>query len=124
MQAPEGVKQAVAVIWATIAISALGSVIASRLGEISHGELSAMLLLYAIFCILPYKIGNRSNAARYFYLVINCLSVLVLLAGAPTISQVDLISGIIQLPLVVFALYRLFEAASSDWFTSRDPARS
>ena len=124
MSIPVGVKQAVLAIWATLAISALGAVIATRLGYTSAGELSFTLVLYALFCIIPYKISNGSNPARYVYLVLCCLSVLLMLAGVADLSKTDLVSSIIQLPLMVFALYKLFQQPSGNWFSAKHPSSS
>ena len=118
MQAPRHVQQAVNVIWATLAMSATSAVLAVRFGYTSAGEMSLNLLIYAVLCILPYKIGNRSNAARYIYAVLCALSFLVMLAGVAKLSPPDLISSILQVPLAVFALYQLFRSESTEWFTT------
>ena len=117
MGIPSGVKQAVVAIWASIAICALGTAAATRLGYTSQGEMALALGLYGVFCIIPYKIGNGSNAARYVFLVLTALSLIFVLAGAPEISKPDAIAGWIQTPLTLFAVYRLLQREANEWFT-------
>ncbi|MDR1967598.1 MAG: hypothetical protein LBQ32_02750 [Burkholderiaceae bacterium] len=116
MSIPVGVKQAVWAIWGTLAISALGAVIATRLGQTSSGVFLFSLIVYALICIIPYKISNGSNSARYVYLIIFCISVLIMLSGIGKLSKPDLISSIIQFPLEIFAIYKLFQKEASSWF--------
>ncbi|MGH8274173.1 MAG: hypothetical protein ACRD22_06495 [Terriglobia bacterium] len=124
MSIPVSVKQAVAAIWFTLAISALGTVIAARLGYTSKGEMAFELTLDALLCIIPYKISNGSNPARYFYIILCCLSVLIVLAGVPDMSKPDIISGIIQIPFIIFALYKLFQQPANEWFLAKRPPSS
>ena len=116
MSSPKGVQLAVNAIWATIVMSAISGAIAARLGYISVGELAGSLFLYALICILPYKIGNRSNAARYVFVVLCGLSFMIMLAGVAKIDTPVLISTILQLPLTVFAIFQLFKPESNEWF--------
>jgi len=116
MNSPKGVQLAVNAIWATIVMSAISGVVAARLGYISAGELIGSLVVYALLCILPYKIGSRSNAARYVFVVLCGLSLMFALAGVAKINTPDLISTILQLPLTIFAISQLFKAESNEWF--------
>jgi hypothetical protein len=123
MEAPNGVKQAVMAIWATIAISAVGSAIAIRLGYTSQGDFAIDLIVYALICILPYKLANGSYAARYVYFVLNAVSVIFLIAGGHSLSKPDIISTVIQVPLTVFAIYQLVQPQANAWFTTRRNAQ-
>ena len=117
MEIPAGVKQAVVAIWATIIISALGTVVASRFGFTPTNEAILTLVFYALFCIIPYKISNGSNAARYTYLVLCGLSILFILSGASQLSTPDLVAGLLQAPLAIFAIFRLLQTEANSWFT-------
>jgi hypothetical protein len=122
VETPDGVKQAVAAIWATIAISALGTAVATRLGYTSQGEMAFTLVVYGLFCIVPYKISNGSNPARYVFLILTALSLIFVVAGGPEISKPDAIAGLIQAPLTFFAAYRLLQRQANEWFTARRQA--
>lgn len=118
MQIPKGVNQAVIAIWATIALSAIASLINNWIGAISPGEFAFNLLIYGLICIIPYKIGNRSNAARYVYLVFVIIGVLFMLGDVGAdIPKLDLILSIILIPVEIFILVRLFQREASEWFS-------
>jgi len=120
MQKPIGVNQAVIAIWATLALSAIASLINTWIEAISLWEFTFNLLVYGLLCIIPYKINNRSNAARYVFLIFFIISILFLLAGMGTeIPKLDLILSIILIPVEIFILYRLFEREASEWFVGR-----
>jgi len=118
MEVPTGVRHGVLAIWATIIISALGDVIAVRVGQSTQEEFVWSLFIYALFCIIPYKISNRSNPSRYVYLVLNSLAILLLLSGMPGVNSIDKISTMLQLPLVCFAVVKLFNSGANAWFTA------
>jgi len=118
MDRPESINQAVMGIWATIAVSAIGSLINKWLGSISMGEFVFTIFLYAFVCILPYKISKGSNAARYVYLIFFIITILFMLAGmGEEIPKLDFILSIILIPVEIFIIYRLFQKESSAWFS-------
>jgi hypothetical protein len=117
------VQQGVLAVWATLVISALGGVIALRVGQSTREEFAGSLFLYALLCIIPHKISNGSNAARYVFVVLNALAVLLMLSGMPGVNQVDRISMFIQLPLVCFAVFKLFDSEANGWFRPSDHLR-
>lgn len=116
MTTPPGVRQAIAGVWATIGISSLVAVFAKLSGLSSEGEFIFALIAYGLCCIIPYKLGNRSNAARYFYVVFTVASVLMLLAGVGIQKKLEFYASILMLPLEAFIVFRLFQAEASAWF--------
>ena len=90
METPSGIKQAVIAILATLAISTLLALYQKLTGNATRGQFIITIMMYAFFCILPYKISKGSNAARYVYLVLD-----------------------------IFILYRLFQKDASNWFLSK-----
>ncbi|PRC90731.1 hypothetical protein [Solimicrobium silvestre] len=118
MKMPQGVKQAEIGIWATIAVSALVSLIDKLQGFISEGEFFFALILYSVFCIFPYKIARGSNPARYIFAVLTAFSILGTFAVIAQVSKLDLISTILLLPVQAFIFYRLFHHDATDWFGS------
>lgn len=117
MQLPKRVNNAVIAIWISIAISAFGSLVAMKAGQVSEGSFVFSLLFYGFFCIIPYKIGNRSNATRFVYLVLFIISILASLSGIVKISKIEILFGLIEFLLTVFALFNLFSQESNTWFS-------
>lgn len=116
MDKPTGVKQAEVGIWGMIAVAAAISLVNKWNGVISAGEFGINLFLYGLLCILPYKIGRGSNAARYIFAVLTVISILLLLGGDMDITRLDWIFSIIMLPVDAFILFRLFQQDAAEWF--------
>lgn len=121
METPQSVTRSAIAIWSSLFISAAASVVAARMGLIDVGEMSFGLLLYALLCIVPYKIGNGSNAARYFYFVLCVLGSLISFAAVVEISKPELIGSLIEFPLTIYSIIQLLRPSSNAYF-SRQPA--
>src|SRR5665647_1199988 len=115
MNQPQGVKQAVITIWATLLISGVVSLSDKLTGQITEGMFFFTLIFYGLLCILPYKIGKRSNPARYVYVVLTVISFLIMASGAK-MPQLDYIAGFLMLPVEIFIVYRLFTGEAKNWF--------
>lgn len=114
---PIGIRQAVIAIWATLAIDALLALYEKLTGQATNGEFIFALILYSLLCILPYKISNKSNAARYMYLIITIASVLIGLGGVGYEKmKLEYVVSLFLIPVEIFILYRLFQKGTSDWF--------
>lgn len=124
MEKPHTVDKAINLIWVLIALSVLVALINQWTGQIYSGEFIFALIVNALFCIIPFKLSSRSNAARYVFAALVIISALMLIGGAvETLTKLDLIFGIITMPLYVFCVYLLFTKESSAWFlasTSRE----
>ncbi len=119
METPSGIKQAVIAILATLAISTLLALYQKLTGTSSSGEFIFAIIIYAFLCILPYKINNKSNAARYVYLVITIISLLSLFAIEYEKLKLEFIVSLALIPVEIFILYRLFQKEASNWFVSK-----
>lgn len=119
---PISVKHAEIAIWATLGVSALAAVINRNIGAISPAEFMGNMFVYGLFCIIPYKIGQRSNAARYVYTIITVITFLMLMAAGLTADapKLDIILSYLMLPVEGFVLYKLFMGESSLWFANQD----
>lgn len=115
MNQPQGVKQAVITIWATLLISGVVSLADKLTGQITEGMFFFTLIFYGLLCILPYKIGKRSNPARYVYVVLTVISFLIMASGAK-MPQLDYIAGFLMLPVEIFIVYQLFTGEAKNWF--------
>jgi len=118
MDNPIGIKQAVLAIWATLALSACSALINKWMGVISMDEFSFAIIIYAIMCIIPYKIARRSNAARYVYIILTIITFLFMFGGMGSdLPKLDFVLSIILIPVEIFILYRLLQKEASDWFS-------
>jgi len=118
---PRDVSKAILVIWVSLLASALMAVADRWLGFKSVGDMTFELLFYAVFCIVPYKLANRSNAARYFYAVIVALSVFMYLGGvSTTMGPVEKVGSLAMLPFTALSLYWLFSKPSANWYLRDD----
>lgn len=119
MDQPYQVGKAINLIWVLIGLSVLIILINKWTGEIHSGEFIFGLLVNAIYCMIPFKLSSRSNAARYVFTVLVVLSALVFLGGAvEMLTKLDLIFGLISMPLYIFCVYLLFTQEASAWFTN------
>jgi hypothetical protein len=120
MEKPASVHQAVIGIWATIILSAIAILITKRIGDISIDEFLFKIIIIVLISILPYKINQGSNAARYIYLVFFAISILLMLAGRGNeMPRTDLILLILLVPVELFIIYKLYQPESSVWFVKR-----
>jgi len=119
METPSGVKQAVTAILATLAISTLLAIYQKITGNASNGMFIFSIIIYAFFCILPYKISNKSNAARYIYLVITIVTLLSFFTIDYEKYKLEFIVSLLLTPVEIFILYRLFQKEASNWFLSK-----
>jgi hypothetical protein len=120
MNKPLGLKQAEIAIWASLAVAAVVALIDKWIGAITSGEFVITLILYGLLCIIPYKIGRGSNAARYIFSIITVISLLFLVGGEmESLPHLDWIVGLLMIPVDIFILYRLFESETSEWFSRK-----
>lgn len=75
--------------------------------------------MYAIFCIVPYKLANRSNATRYVYVVLTAISFLFMAGSSVALNKIDFFVSALLIPAEVFIIYRLFQPEASAWYTSK-----
>jgi hypothetical protein len=114
------IRYAVLAIWVTIALSVVIAVIDRQTGAMSSGNFLGSLFIYAFVCILPFKISEGKNWARYVYAVVVALTTAVLFAGeTQDASTLALIFSWFSLPLEAWVLYCLFRPGSGAWFGAR-----
>lgn len=117
MYRPREVDQAVVAIWVSLGISVASAIVSKWMNYLSDGYFVTNVVLYAIFCLLPYHIGRGSNAARWIYTVLSAFGLVLFLGlGFANMPPPDVIASIISIPLTIFAIVRLFQESSVDWF--------
>lgn len=119
MEMPSGVRQAVIATWATIAIDAVLAVYCKLTGIYSEGMFMGAMVLYTLVCIIPYKLSVRSNSARYIYVILTAIAVLMTVAGVGAVKPIELYVSLALIPVEVFIIIRLFQKEASDWFTAK-----
>ena len=119
METPSEVKQAVLAILATLAISTFLALYQKLTGSISSGQFIGTIIIYAFLCILPYKISNKSNPARYIYLLLTIVTLLIFFAVDYKKHKIEFFVSFILTPIEIFIIYRLFQKESSHWFVSK-----
>ncbi|WP_026470399.1 hypothetical protein [Alkanindiges illinoisensis] len=118
---PRSVDIAIKVLWASLVINALLSLLGKVIGVDSLGSFIGALIVTGLYCIIPYKLANRSNAARYVYLILTIISVLIMIAAGNEIpmSNIDKLNVYITLPMNIYTLYLLFfNDEAKYWFKS------
>ena len=122
MTIPQKVNQAVKAIWFTIVASAVSATIEAKLGYLGGGEFIFTLILYGIFCVIPYKIEKGSNAARYIFTILCVLGYLFLLGSSAKdlhVQTLDVVLSIVLIPVYIFIFYQLFSKEANDWFNQK-----
>ena len=119
MTMPDGVKQAVIAIWITLVIDVILALYNKTFGIYNNGEFFTALVMYLLFCIVPYKLSVGSNPARYIYVIMSVLMVVVALAGVAEVKSIDLFVSVILAPVEIFIIYRLFQQEAGEWFTKK-----
>lgn len=117
MKKPESIRQSEIIIYACIVASALVSLIDRWIGAIGPGEFAFQLIVYGFLFMIPYKLGRRSNPARYVYVVSAVIAVLLMVGGGVKVPRLDLILSVIMIPVEIYVSWTLFQPASSRWFT-------
>jgi hypothetical protein len=118
MNKPKSIKISVITLWILIFASSLIALIEKMLGLIGLSVLIFSLFIYGFLCILPYKINNGSNAARYVYLVLSLMTTLLFIGILKEIKTYDLVFNLISVFAEVFVIYNLFKPESNSWFSS------
>jgi len=127
MDKPEGVSQAIVVLWITIFLNVICEAIKMKLGESTAAEFSFVLIIYAIICIIPYKLSKGSDAARQGFvalILLYGLSILIILSGiysdSVDVTRIDVALSVVLLPANLFIIYRLFQPEASSWFSKQE----
>jgi len=127
MDKPVGVSQAIVVLWITIFLNVICEVIKMKLGESTAAEFSFVLIIYAIICIIPYKLSTGSDAARQGFvalILLYGLSILIILSGiysdSVDVTRIDVALSVVLLPANLFIIYRLFQPEASSWFSKQE----
>lgn len=114
---PHNVSLAIKCIWFTIALSVLAALFNRLTGVVGMGEFCFYIIVYAIYCIFPYKLGRASNPMRWAYLILTVASIFLLLGGiAEDMPKADVVVSLVCIPVSLFACYLLLKKDAAAWF--------
>jgi hypothetical protein len=115
---PNDTKLATNAIWASIATGVIIALIEKAIKSIGTGEFFSMLVIYGVYCIFPFKLDNGSNAARYFFVISNILSIVFYLGaiGDLPMRKLELLNMIIGFVLFAYSCKMLFTKDSNNYF--------
>jgi len=117
MNKPASLSRALLAIWTTFGISAVLAVVDRLLGHLTPEAFLGTLVLYMALTVLPYKISQGRNWARYTYTVLNVFATAMLVAGESAgATQIELVWSWVTLPLEAWIVYSLFTRESNEWF--------
>lgn len=117
MKKPESIRQCEIIIYYWIAATALVGLIDKWIGAIGPGEFAVQLVVGGFLCMIPYKLGRGSNPARYVYVVISVIGVLLMMGGGVKVPRLDLILSVVAVPVEIYVCWMLFQPEASRWFT-------
>lgn len=121
MEKPNSVARAETAIWFTLALAAVVAVIDRQAQTINTEYFFAYLLQIVACALIPYKIGQGRNWARYIYVLLGAFSAAIVVAGeVPGMPKLDIIVYWVTLPLECWIIWNLFRKESAPWFI---PAR-
>lgn len=122
MQKPTPVKHAEWALWVSLTISLILVIFERQQGLIDSDYFFASLVVYALCAILPYKIGQGRNWARYTFVVLSALSCATVLAGETADTpRPEVILAYIYIPVDITIGILLFRPESSAWFKRTVP---
>lgn len=117
---PAAVLWAIRLIWLSLAISMLMACASLALGLIHLSELLMVTVMTLLMAIIPYKIAQQSNLARYVFAGLFVFSILAIVAVADqvTVTYMDKLELLINIPLNIYAIYFLFiKPEAMQWFS-------
>lgn len=117
MNKPTAVSRALLVIWTTFGISAVLAVVDRMLGHLTPEAFLGTLILYMTLTVLPYKISQGRNWARYTYAVLAAFAAAMMVAGETAgATKIELVWAWVTLPLEAWIVYSLFTREANQWF--------
>lgn len=117
----ENITKTINLIWLSIGLSALLQLIKIWINSIQSGEFIFSIIFISLICILPYKISQGSNAARYVYSVFVAIGIIFLISGInDKLTRLDVLFSFITVPLDMYIVVRLFNSETSKWFSEKE----
>ena len=113
------VKLAIFGVWTGIGLSALIALVDKLVGSISEATFVSQILVYGLICIIPYKLQQGSDAARYWLLVLTVAGTLLELGGVGQTPRLDSIAGWLWTPVNLMIFYILFSKPGANYFAGR-----
>ena len=114
------IQKTINLVWLSIGLSAFSQLLNIWAKLISPGAFMVSILVMGLCCIIPYKLSQRSNAARYVYAVLVGIGILFILSGIDNSqTKIDIAFSLITFPLDIYILIKLFSDEASEWFNGK-----
>jgi len=119
MDAPQFIKKSVLAIALCLGLSTGAAIVDWLHDDLPQNTLVFSLLVYSAAALIPWKIAQRSNTARYMFLVFVAAIYLNWMRGLAPFPPWSGIALIVQIPLMVMLINWLFMApGAQEWFKS------
>lgn len=123
MEMPFTVHRAIKLIWITLGISVVTALINQWTGSVDSEIFVFEILIYAVYCIIPYKLAQGSNAARYTLFVLTALGIVFVLGmGFEGMAKLDIIVSIVLMPVELYIIHQLLQPQSNSFFAKKKTA--
>jgi|GEM_PF-1915910 len=117
MAAPQFIKNAVLAIALCLGLSTGAAIVDWLHGDLPQNKLVFSLLIYGAAALIPWKIAQRNNTARYMFLVFVAAIYLNWMRGLAPFPPWSSIALIVQIPIMVMLINWLFMApGAQQWF--------
>jgi len=116
---PKNVKQGTNIMWTIIVLSVLGLLLHKFIGFLYNDEFIFSMSYYIILSVIVYKVGSGSNIARYLYLLLFIFTTVKFLTSSMAVTGISLLISALIIPLNLFAIYKVFNKGSKEWFTKK-----
>ena len=104
-------------LWVSYGVSVVLAVADRLLGNHSPEAFLGTLALYVVLTVIPYKISQGRNWARYLFAVLTVFGVAVIAAGdTESVTKLELLWSWACVPLDAWIAYSLFSRESNVWF--------
>lgn len=117
---PRQVQIAVRMVWASIGLAVATSIASRLLGHTASPQLCGELLIYAVLCLLPYKLSKGSNGARLAFIALAAMSIGWLASGGyASLHIFELVADVVQIPLTAYTVFLLLRRDDAAWWFGR-----
>ena len=113
---PKTVVRAVQLIFICIALTFLSSTVDFLFFEKTGGAYLFEMVCTTLYLLFPYKILRASDFARFFFVMLEGVSILLYFTSEFQMHPFSTISTYVQIPVIGMTVYFLFSKDSNTWF--------
>ena len=117
---PKTVIRAVQLIFICIALTFVSSSVDFLFFEQTAGGYLFEMVCTALYLLFPYKILRASDFARFLFVMLEGVSVLLYFTSDFQMQAFATISTYVQIPIIGTIIYFLFSKDSNSWFANNN----